>query len=196
MTDRHRQRCYDAEEAALGGTLLTEPQGFDVLVELVDAVGGHRWWAALGAPAPVVRRGRPGSRRSWSDGIGITIAPAGADALTVAHELAHHLTRRLDPADPGHGPTFRAAELRTVSVVGGTRAAELLAAELVRWGVAPGPWPGPEPGGGAGGLLEVVLSRRRLADLAAIPAVGRPGAGPARRPGAASRPRPAPPAPR
>lgn len=151
--DRHRQRVYDAEEAAVGGTLLTEPMDWDDLLVVANAVVHHPWWQALGVDPPTIRPARSDAARSSADGSTIRLAAGGRTALTVTHELAHHLVARLDPSDPGHGPTFRAASLRTVAVVGGAWARHALDAEWRRWGIPAGPWPWADVPDGPGHLV-------------------------------------------
>lgn len=168
--DRHRQRCYDAETAAVGGTLLDEPWPWSDLVVLLDRVLADPWWARWEVPAPHLRPGRADSRRSWSDGSSVVLAPDGRTPITLAHELAHHLVHHRWPGGAAHGPAFRAAVVRVLAVVGGHCAAEVLAAELVRWGVPPGRWSGPEPPPGPGWAEVVRLERAAAAASAAGPA--------------------------
>ncbi|HSL58916.1 MAG TPA: hypothetical protein VK866_13805 [Acidimicrobiales bacterium] len=169
--DRHRQRCYDAETAALGGTLVDERWPWADLVALLDRVVAHPWWIGFGVAPPHLRPGRSDSRRSWSDGTSLVLAPAGCTPLTLAHELAHHL-RRPTATEAAHGPTFRAAEVRTVALVGGTTAGALLEAELHRWRIPPAPWVDPEPPSGVG-LAELVRLERLRATTRA-PTAGPP----------------------
>lgn len=151
--DVHRQRVYDAEEAAFGGTLLDDPLDWDTLVALFGAVVHHPWWRSLGVTTPALVQARVDSQRSSSDGTTIRISPHGRTPLTVAHELAHHIS----PGDQ-HGPAFRAAELRTVAVVGGVEARRRLAAEWARWGLPPGSWDRPEPPDGPGIAVRGVIA--------------------------------------
>ena len=169
--DRHRQRCYDAETAALGGTSVDERWPWAELVTLLGRVVDHPWWDEFATASPHLRRGRSDSRRSWSDGTSIVLAPGGCTPLTLAHELAHHLNRP-NPTEAAHGPAFRAAEVRTVTLIGGTTAGQLLDTELRRWRLAPGPWPHAEPPGGVG-LAELVHLERMRAATPVIPP--RPG---------------------
>lgn len=157
--DSQRQRVYDAEVAAFGGTLLDEPMRWDALVAVVDALAHHPWWLGLGLDRPEVVAARSDSRRSTSDGRTIRLAAGGRTPLTVAHEMAHHLVAALHgPHVEAHGPTFRAAELRTVAVIGGTDARRVLANEWRRWGLPPGPWPHAEPPDGPGLALSGVVA--------------------------------------
>jgi hypothetical protein len=167
--DRHRQRCYDAEVAAVGGTRADEPWAWADLVVLCHRVVTHPWWVALGVPEPVLRAGRADSGRSWSDGTAVVLAPAGRTPITLAHELAHHLVHRSHPHEPAHGAAFRAAAVRTATLIGGRGTGDALAEELVRWGVPPGAWNGPEPPAGPG-LAELVRLERRAGGRAAAPA--------------------------
>jgi hypothetical protein len=157
--DRERQRVYDAEDAAFGGTLLHEHLAWDDMVVAFHAVVGGAWWRSLGVTVPALVRARADSARSSSDGASIRIAPAGQTALTVAHELAHHLVAALSPPErPAHGPEFRAAALRTVAVLGGTWARGALDAEWERWGVPAGAWAWAEPPAGPGHLLRGAIA--------------------------------------
>ncbi|MBK5221795.1 MAG: hypothetical protein JJE52_02745 [Acidimicrobiia bacterium] len=161
--DRHRQRVYDAEDAAFGGTLLDAPVPWNQLVTVFGTATHHRWWVALGVREPSLRPARSDSARSSSDGRSIRISPIGCTPLTVAHELAHHLVAALDPlidgaAEPAHGPMFRAAELRTVALIGGTAARTVLEGEWRRWGLPPGHWGWPEPPDGPGLALRGVIA--------------------------------------
>lgn len=119
--DSERSRCYAAEDAAFGGTTLTTDLDHRSVVALVASVTHQRWWRQLEVPDPVVTTARADARRSSADGTTIRIAPGGRQALTVVHELAHHLTIGLAHPDPGHGPWFRAAELELVGLVAGER---------------------------------------------------------------------------
>jgi hypothetical protein len=156
--DRHRQRVYDAEEAAFGGTLLSEPMEWDDLLVLAHSVVHNPWWAGLEVDPPTIRAARADSGRSSSDGSTIRLASGGRTALTVSHELAHHLVAALEPDDPGHGPAFRAAALRTMALVGGTDARHLLDEEWRRWGVPAGTWRWPEPPLGPGHLVRGAIA--------------------------------------
>lgn len=152
-TDRHRQRVYDAEGFALGGTLFDEPQPWPRLVALCDSVVNHPWWTDLAAPHPRLVPARRDSRRSSSDGTTIRLAPAGCTIATLCHELSHHLVFHLGLDDPGHGPWFRAAELRVVELTCGTEARSFLA-EAWRHAALPiHAWAWPEPPTGHGVAL-------------------------------------------
>ncbi|QGG94720.1 hypothetical protein [Actinomarinicola tropica] len=155
--DTDRQRVEDAEIAAFGGTDLEEERSWDEVTSILHAVVLTPWWTQLEVPAPVLRPARADARRSSADGRTIRICRGGRTAYTVAHELAHHLVVHLPPGGPGHGPAFRAAALRTVAVVGGTEARDVLAEEWRRWGVPPGSWhrsePPPGPGLALGGVI-------------------------------------------
>jgi hypothetical protein len=126
MTDRHRQRCYDAEDWAFGGTILDEPLSWDDLSALFEAVLHSEWWQSLSVTSPQLRRTRSDSARSSADGTSIRLAAVGQNSVTLVHELSHHLVASLDLVDAGHGPEFRAAALRVMQVVGGTRSRQLL----------------------------------------------------------------------
>lgn len=157
--DLHRQRVYDAEDAAFGGTTLDEPLAWAALVAVVHAVTHHPWWRDLGVPAPAVRPARDDAARSSADGGTIRFARPGRTALTAAHELAHHLVAALvGPHVEPHGPQFRAAELRTVAIVGGDEARAVLDAEWARWGLPAAAWPWPEPPPGPGLALVGVIA--------------------------------------
>jgi hypothetical protein len=143
--DRDRQRVYDAEVTALGGTLLDQQLAWDDLQALFDAVVHHVWWRSLGVRAPVLRRARRDAARSSSDGTTVRMARHGQDGLTLAHELAHHIVAARCVVDPGHGPAFCGALLRTVEVIGGPSARRHLATELTRVGLTAARWDGPEP---------------------------------------------------
>lgn len=151
--DAHRQRVYDAEEAAFGGTSLDELIEWDGVAAVVAAVVHHPWWRSLGASVPHLARARADAARSSSDGSTIRLCREGQTALTVAHELAHHLA-----IGDLHGEGFRAAELRTITVVGGSEARHRLAAEWARWAIPPGPWNLPEPPEGPGRALRGVIA--------------------------------------
>jgi hypothetical protein len=157
--DVDRQRVYDAEVAAFGGTTLDEPLAWDGVVAIIHAVTHHSWWRALDVPDPLVRRARSDAGRSSADGRTIRLADDGRTPLTAAHELAHHLVAAHHGPDvEPHGPEFRAAALRTVAVVGGDEARATLSAEWTRWGVPPGPWALPEPPAGPGLALRGVIA--------------------------------------
>lgn len=143
--DAERQRTYDAEVAAIGGTWVDEPLPSDELRAVFDAAVEHRWWVGLGVARPVLVEGRAGSRRSTSDGRVLRISPSDRTGATLAHELAHHLVTHLGGPGPAHGPHFRAAALRTLEVVGGSTPRRLLAEEWTRWRLAVARWELPEP---------------------------------------------------
>jgi hypothetical protein len=148
--DTHRQRIYDAEEAAAGGTLLDEPLTWDDLVSLFHAAVQHPWWIACAVPEPVLESARSDSGRSSADGVRVRISPHDQSAATVAHELAHHLDIHTScPGSDGprspHGPSFCAALLRTVEIMGGTSARGRLLAELHGRSVPIDVWRGHEP---------------------------------------------------
>ena len=131
--DLHRQRVYDAEHAAMGGTVYEEPVSWEDLTALFHATLHHPWWRQQAIPDPILRRARHDSGRSSSDGVTVRIARAGQNAITLAHELGHHLDSTLPWAgEPrrGHGPTFCAALLRVVEVVCGPVERAVLHAEL------------------------------------------------------------------
>ena len=119
VRDHQRQRCYDAESSAFGGTTMAVDLDWESVVALVATVTHHPWWRGLGAPPPRLARARTDARRSVADGVTIRIARDGQQALTVVHELAHHLTTRLGRPDPGHGAWFRSTELELVRLVAG-----------------------------------------------------------------------------
>ena len=144
--DASRQRVYDAELAATGGTVLTERLSWDDVTALFHAVIHHPWWTELGAVVPQLSQARRDSHRSSSDGRQVRIAPAGQDALTITHELAHHLVTHTGPVGAtAHGPEFCAALVRLVQVVGGVPARRRLHDELVARAVPIGPWWSTEP---------------------------------------------------
>jgi hypothetical protein len=174
--DVHRQRVYDAEEAALGGTHLTERLRWDDVVATFEAVVHHPWWRSTGAGRPELQRARAGAARSSADGRRVRVADTGRDALTVAHELAHHLTVVTGPAEAeAHGPAFRAALVRLVGLVGGPVARTHLEHELARRDVPVGAWWLPEPPATTG--LADTLSRAgpgRLRGAVPLPAAVSP----------------------
>jgi hypothetical protein len=143
--DRGRQRCYDAEDSAFGGTHLDQPISWADLIALVGAVTSDWWWHRLGVAAPVVVPARREATRSSADGTTVRIAEGGRTALTVLHELTHHLVIHRQLPDPGHGAHFRAVELRVAEVVGGAIARRQLATSFAEHGLAVPPWDGPEP---------------------------------------------------
>lgn len=151
-SDRHRQRCYDAEASAFGGTTLDRRIGWDDLVALFEAVTRHPWWLSLGAAPPALRPARRDAARSSADGATIRIASGDRTALTLGHELCHHLVCSLRIDDPGHGPAFRAAELRVIELLGGKGARQQLDEAWRRHGLDLRRWPGPEPHDGGPGL--------------------------------------------
>ena len=150
MRDQDRQRVYDAELAAFGGTTFDEPVPWSELVAVFETVIRHPWWQNLAVVAPSLVRGRRDSQRSSSNGAVVRIAPGAQSGSTLTHELAHHLVTHLGLADPGHGPQFRAAGLRTVELVGGSRSRQILSGEWARWGLSVGTWAFPEPPTGPG----------------------------------------------
>jgi hypothetical protein len=124
VVDHDRQRVYDAEEAAFGGTTLDDPLSWDDVGVLLSAVTSDQWWTELAVPAPRLVRARSDSRTSCADGRAIRICRDGQTALTLTHELAHHLSAHLpwpssDAPEPVHGPRFRATSLRVAMVVAG-----------------------------------------------------------------------------
>jgi hypothetical protein len=143
--DQHRQRVYDAEDAAFGGTVLTHPLSWDDAVALTHAVVHHPWWSLLGVPSPQVLRARGDATRSSADGNRVRLARDGQDAVTVAHELTHHLVANTLRTVAPHGPEFCAALLRTIEVMGGIAARDRFRGELAARGVPVGVWWGPEP---------------------------------------------------
>lgn len=160
--DTDRQRVYDAEEAAWGGTTMTDPLTWAEIEVLAAAVSADPWWVVLGVPAPVVERARADSTNSSADGRRIRLSTAGFDAATVSHELAHHLAAHLpwvvdDPETP-HGPRFRAAALRTAMVVGGSLAVDQLATAWHQQRLTVAEWPGAEPAGRNGRALRGAIA--------------------------------------
>ncbi|MGY6499305.1 MAG: hypothetical protein ACXIVQ_00190 [Acidimicrobiales bacterium] len=147
MTERdvQRQRTYDAEVAALGGTWIDEALSPADLTAVFEAAVRHRWWRMLSVPAPLLAAGRAGSARSSSDGVTVRISPSDRTGATLAHELAHHLVTHLGLAGPAHGAHFRAAALRTVELVGGATPRRLLHEEWRRWRLTVAAWDHPEP---------------------------------------------------
>jgi hypothetical protein len=154
--DVDRQKVYDAEERAFGGTSMEERLDWSDVVVLVAAVVSDPWWHALGVPSPQLVRARADADTSSADGAQLRIAAPGHNAVTVAHELAHHLVahvlgRRADgrqlagglPA--AHGAEFRAAALRTASVVGGGLARVQLCRAWRDAGLSVATWSLPEP---------------------------------------------------
>jgi hypothetical protein len=174
MTDLHRQRCYDAEDWALGGTILDEPLSWDDLSALFEAVLHCEWWRSLGVMSPQLRRARSDSARSSADGTSIRIAPAGQNSVTLVHELTHHLVASLDLVDPGHGPGFRAAALRVMQVVGGTRSRHMLDHAWKHHRLPVSPWTFGEPEGGDGLAASLVdAGPDRLRGAIPLPAAAR-----------------------
>ncbi len=171
--DLHRQRVYDAEEAAFGGTHLAERLSWPDVEATFHAVVHHAWWLAIGATQPVLRTARVDSLRSSADGREIRIAEGGRNALTIAHELAHHLVACTTAgAEPAHGPRFCAALIRLVQLVGGVPARRRLEAELARREVPVGPWWSSEPPGSVALAATLVhAAPERLRGAVALPAV-------------------------
>jgi hypothetical protein len=148
--DHDRQRVYDAEEAAFGGTTLDEPLSWDDVEVLMSAVTSDRWWTELAIPAPRLLRARADARTSRADGSAIRICRDGQTALTLIHELGHHLSGHLpwpssDVADSAHGPRFRASALRVAMVVAGPVAVDQLARAWRSHGLSVTIWAFPEP---------------------------------------------------
>jgi len=148
--DHDRQRVYDAEEAAFGGTTLDEPLSWDDVEVLMSAVTSDRWWTELAVPAPRLVRARADARTSCADGEAIRICRDGQTALTLTHELAHHLTGHLpwpasDLREPVHGPRFRATSLRVAMVVAGQVAVDQLEEAWRIHGLSVTTWAFPEP---------------------------------------------------
>lgn len=148
--DRHRQRVYDAEGFALGGTVFDDPQPWSRLLSLCEAVADHPWWSGLGASRPTLTPARRDSFRSSANGSTIRLAPSGCTIATLAHELSHHLVFHLRLDDPGHGPWFRATELRVIELVCGTEARSFLAQAWRDASLAVESWHWPEPPPGLG----------------------------------------------
>jgi hypothetical protein len=143
--DRDRQRCYRAETSAFGGTDLDDPLEWAELTAIFHAVLAHPWWQSLDVPQPTLMRARADSQRSSADGATIRLARGGHTALTLLHELSHHVVMGRCLDDPGHGPRFRAVELRLAELFGGAPARRHLAEAWQLHGLAVGPWEGPEP---------------------------------------------------
>lgn len=158
VPDRDRQRVYDAEVSALGGTVFDDPLHWDDVLALFHRTIAPRWWQELGVPTPVLRRARSDAQRSSSDGTSIRIARHGQNALTLAHELSHHVVQGLALVDPGHGPAFRACSLRIIELTAGTEARRFLSEAWHDAGLAVDPWPRPEPPHGPGIVLHASSS--------------------------------------
>lgn len=152
VVDRDRQRVYDAEDAAFGGTTMDEALEWHEVEVLVAAVVADPWWTSLGIVTPRLRAARSDARTSCSDGEVVRISREGQTAVTVVHELAHHLSGHLAwPADPEgpspHDGRFRATALRVATIVGGTPGADALARSWERHGLCVAAWPWGEPVG-------------------------------------------------
>jgi hypothetical protein len=153
--DVDRQRVYDAEEAAFGGTTMTERLTWPEVTSLASAVAADPWWVALDVPAPAIEHARADASTSSADGTRIRLCAAGQDAATIVHELAHHLDVHLSwrgtargprsALDAPHGPRFRATALRTAMVVGGWLAVEQLATAWDQTGLTVAGWAWAEP---------------------------------------------------
>lgn len=144
-TDRERQRCYDAETSTFGGTTFDEIVSWEDLVALFEATVRHPWWLALGVRVPSLRPARSDSSTSSADGTMVRIARRGRTAATLLHELTHHLVITGPHDDPGHGPLFRALELRLAELFGGTALREALGRAWRDHGLTVATWAGPEP---------------------------------------------------
>lgn len=156
--DQHRQRVYDAEGFALGGTMFDDPQPWARLVALGEAVAHHPWWTGLGASRPTMVRARRDSHRSSANGASIRLAPSGQTIAILCHELAHHLVFHFGLDDPGHGPWFRATELRVVELVCGTQARSFLDQAWRDGGLRVESWVWAEPPPGSGLALSATLT--------------------------------------
>lgn len=157
-SDRHRQRVYDAEGFALGGTMFDDLQPWERLEALTDAVAHHPWWTGLGASRPFLTRARRDSHRSSSDGTTIRLAASGCTIATLGHELSHHLVFHLGLTDSGHGPHFRACESRVIELLCGTEARSFLDQAWRDCGLEVSHWDWPEPPSGHGLALTVMTS--------------------------------------
>jgi hypothetical protein len=150
LVDRDRQRVYDAEEAAFGGTTMDDRLGWDDVEVLVDAVVADAWWASIALPAPRLQRSRADARTSCSDGVVIRICTEGQTALTVVHELAHHVAGHLAWPDgvgepTPHGDRFRATALRVATVVSGSSGSDALERSWHSHRLSVADWAWPEP---------------------------------------------------
>lgn len=124
MRDSERQRTYDAEAAALGGAVSTLPVGVERCRELFAEVRRSDLWQVEAAGCDVqILAARRDARRSSAAGSRVRLVRSDASPLTLAHELAHVAA---GPADPGHGPRFRALEVALVRLLCGTAAAAAL----------------------------------------------------------------------
>jgi hypothetical protein len=137
--DRGREAVYAAEEAAFGGTTLALRRSLAELQERARTITDGEWWRQAGAPAVDVVAARRTARSSSARPDGrhaavIRLAAGQFEDATIAHELAHLLAG----IDHGHGGRFRAAHLDVVALLGGRRAASLLAEAYSAFGLAAG----------------------------------------------------------
>jgi hypothetical protein len=146
--DEGRTAVYAAEEAAFGGTDLDGARSLDELVAAGTALVTGPWWRTAGGPDvrfAAARRDAASSsarvERAVRGSVEIRLAAGQRTTATLGHELAHALAG----VARGHDATFRAAHVDVCALLGGGRAASMLAAAYAEGGVAPGArrWPSP-----------------------------------------------------